>query len=523
MARQQKLIHLHGTSQLTKDKATAVGMVDGELAVKNDTQENSELYVLTIDGDIATFVTGANVAKQIKVESDRAEAAEAGLQGEIDAAEVRITTLEEKFTGEDSVAAQIAAAVKVESDRAKLAEKANADAIDAIEADYLKEEDKTELQTAINGKVAQTAYNEKMTALEQADTNNANAIKAISDDYLKEEDKTELQTAINGKVAQSAYDTKVAELVAADNANATAIDNHTKDGDIHVTKAQKEAWQAATDAINLFLDDKAVSDEVVNTLKEIQEYINTDGEAAADMLDAIAANADAIAANAAAIDAIEKDYLKEEDKTELQTAINGKVAQTAYNEKVAALEQADTDNATAIGNEVTRAEAAEKALQDAINAITGEDGSLADTLQAAIDYTDGLLGEGFTTENTVAAAIAAEKTRAEGAEQANANAIKAISDDYLKAADRTALEGQIATKVDKTAYDAKVAELVAADNAFTEALNAAKSRIKDLEDADYVKSVAVQNSNKNLITATKGEDGTVTLNFDNMVINCGEY
>ena len=250
MARQQKLIHLHGTSPLSKEAAANVQMVAGELAVMNGTQENSELYVLTTDGDIATFVTGAKVASQIqtavKAEEDRAVAVEAVLQGEIDAAEGRITTLENKFTGEDSVAAQIAAAVKEEADRAQEVEKNLQDAIDAIEEDYLKEADKTELQDAIDGKVAQNDYDTKVAALEQADNTNAAAIKVISDDYLKGTDRTALEGQIATKVAQTDYDTKVAELEQDIEINATAIKTLEEAGYVKTVSVQNSGKNLIT-------------------------------------------------------------------------------------------------------------------------------------------------------------------------------------------------------------------------------------------------------------------------------------
>lgn len=57
----------------------------------------------------------------------------------------------------------------------------------------------------------------------------ANRVGAIEGDYLKAADKTELQGNIDAKVAQSAYDTKVAALEQSIGANATAIGNNADD------------------------------------------------------------------------------------------------------------------------------------------------------------------------------------------------------------------------------------------------------------------------------------------------------
>ena len=84
----------------------------------------------------------------------------------------------------------------------------------------------------------------------------------------------------------------------AETAASQALAGHAADTDLHVTKAKQEAWDAAASAINAFLDENAVTDQVVNTLKEIQEYINTDGETSATLLADVAQNKKDIAKNA---------------------------------------------------------------------------------------------------------------------------------------------------------------------------------------------------------------------------------
>lgn len=166
---------------------------------------------------------------------------------------------------------------------------------------------------------------------------------------------------------QGNLDTEVLRAKAAEEANAAAI----------------AAEKARMDA---FMLDADVQGQAVDTLKEIQAYITSDGSAAQEMLAAIEAaqgaadaaqgevdaleevvagvkatadaaatqvalqaeidradaaekaNAAAIKTNADAIDAIEADYLKSADKTELQGNIDAKVAQSEYDTKIAALE-----------------------------------------------------------------------------------------------------------------------------------------------------------------------------------------
>lgn len=171
---------------------------------------------------------------------------------------------------------------------------------------------------------------------------------------------------------QGNLDTEVLRAKAAEEANAAAI----------------AAEKARMDA---FMLDADVQGQAVDTLKEIQAYITSDGSAAQEMLAAIEAaqdaadaaqgevdaleevvagvkatadaaatqvalqaeidradaaekaNAAAIKTNADAIDAIEADYLKSADKTELQGNIDAKVAQSEYDTKIAALEAKDVE------------------------------------------------------------------------------------------------------------------------------------------------------------------------------------
>lgn len=164
---------------------------------------------------------------------------------------------------------------------------------------------------------------------------------------------------------QGNLDTEVLRAKAAEEANAAAI------------KTEKERMDA-------FMLSAEVGEAAVDTLKEIQSYITSDGAAAAKMaediataqaaaqaaqgevdalegvvagvkttaeaaatkteLDAEILRADAAEkANADAIKAISDDYLKGADKTELQGKIDAKVAQSEYDAKIEALEAKDAE------------------------------------------------------------------------------------------------------------------------------------------------------------------------------------
>lgn len=172
--------------------------------------------------------------------------------------------------------------------------------------------------------------------------------------------------------------------------------------------------------MDAFMLDADVQGQAVDTLKEIQAYITSDGAAAQEMLAAIEAAQSAADAAQGEVDALE-----------------GVVAGVKATAEAAATKDA-------LQAEINRADAAEKANAAAIKAIS-------DDYLKASDKT-ALEGQ-----------ISAEATTARAAEKANADAIKAISDDYLKGADKTELQGKIDDKVAQSAYDAKIEALEAKD------------------------------------------------------------
>ena len=72
------------------------------------------------------------------------------------------------------------------------------------------------------------------------------------------------------------------------------LDEHTKNEDLHVTAQQKYNWQTATNAINAFLDENAVADNVINTLVEIREYLNGEDGSVETLISNVAENSKSI-------------------------------------------------------------------------------------------------------------------------------------------------------------------------------------------------------------------------------------
>lgn len=214
-----------------------------------------------------------------------AKAAADAAQADVDALETKVGAVPEDKTVVQMIADAQAAATY--DDTALKGRVSN------IEKDYLKAADKTELSNTISGIDA---------AYKAADTALSNRVKAIEDDYLNAADKTEL---------------------------ADSIANVKSD-------------------VDTFLAAANIGGEAIDTLKEIQDYISSDGTAAAEMTNKIGAL-----------------------ETTVGKAADGENEATGLVKSVA-------DNAAAITAEKSRAEGVEANLAQAD----------ADNLAAAKKYAD---------------------------------------------------------------------------------------------------------------------------------------
>lgn len=218
------------------------------------------------------------------------------MKGYVDA---EVNTLDQAIHGVDgSLTAEIAnrqAAVKAEEDRAKAAEKANTDAIAAEKT--RAEGVEAELQAAIDAIEADTTVadklDEEIARAKAAEEANAAAIVKEAEDRAADVDAEEQRAiAKENELAQAIAD-EAARADAAEKANAQAIAN-----EIARAKAAEEANAAAAAAaqadIDAFMNAAEVGEAAVDTLKEIQAYIESDGAAAEKMTKDIAANKKAI-------------------------------------------------------------------------------------------------------------------------------------------------------------------------------------------------------------------------------------
>ena len=257
---------------------------------------------------------------------------------------------------------------------------------------------------------------------------NAGEIATIKGDYLKAADKTELNNAIKAEADRAA---------AAEKVNADAI-------------------AAVKEDLDAFLLDADVSEKAVDTLKEIQTYITTDGEAAATLTQDVADNKAAIEAEVKrageaesalsgrldTLEAIDHDAYKAADTQVLNDA---KAHATGLNDAM--------DGRVKVLEAIEHHSHSNMAV---LNGITAEKVSAWDSAES---NAASALAEAKTE---LEGKITAEENRAKGIENDHEGRIAAIEGDYLKAAAKTELEGKITTETNRaTAAEEALAGRVA--------------------------------------------------------------
>lgn len=406
----------------------AVGLADGVLHFYTETpfDENSvPAYSITLPKeDLSSFmklVDGA-VTGNLATFGENGQVVDSGVaistiatKAEVQAIQDAVDALDEKMgdipVGDDgnAVAATVIEYVNKKTEGiatdAALGElqaqlSAAQEAIDAIEADYLVEADKTELSEAI------TAEKERAEGIESGLRTDVDAIKA---DYLKAADKTELSNAI-------AAEKERAEGVEA------GLEGRLVEVETFFKTAEGETLDTALD-----------------TLVEIQKYLDGEGEVADQMLLDIAANKKAIEDHVAT----DHDFAGADAalKEELVAEINKKAAQTDLEAEVTARTNADS----ALDARITTLE----------GKFTGDE-SVDAKIEAAIETA---AADATSKANTAEANAIAKANELNTAMDTRVKELEEIDHEAYVAAD-TALEAKlndaIALKADKTALDEEV-------------------------------------------------------------------
>lgn len=204
----------------------------------------------------------------------------------------------EELVGDEKVSDAIAAAVKVEKERAEGVEGGLETRLAAVEGDYLKKADKTELEGKItananaielltNGVSAEEVdgvndliqyvkdHGTEVTGMKNDIKANADAIDAIEADYLKAADKTELAgdiTALEGRMdsAETAIGTKAAQA----DLEALAGRVSTVEGDLNTEatglKARMTQAEADIDALETKVGDETVAAQIEAAIEALK-------------------------------------------------------------------------------------------------------------------------------------------------------------------------------------------------------------------------------------------------------------
>ena len=256
----QKLIHLH-TPEV---KAPAVGSLElGEIAVQHNANE-AALYIEKSNGEIAKFIDATAIDAKIGVEKLRAEGAEEAISDRIDTLEGSNHTHDNKDVLDGITAEKVAA-----WDAAEGNAKADAEAKYQVKGDY--EAAGAAAQALADAKAdAEDKYQVKG-SYEEAGA----AAQALQDAKDYADGKFQVAGSYEEAGAAAAVEGK--------------LDAHKEDAVMHVTAQERLDWNAAKSAIDTFLADADMTESAVDTLKELQSYMTTDGEAATELVNRVSA------------------------------------------------------------------------------------------------------------------------------------------------------------------------------------------------------------------------------------------
>lgn len=440
----------------------AAGAADGALAAANEYTDGEIAEWVgdkTVGVQISEAITGLDLANTYDAKG-AAAAAETAAKSHADGLNTAMNTRVEALEAIDHEHAN-----KAELDKIAEGDKAKWDAMEQNAKDYADglDEAMDARVLALEGKFGEgegnvesqisAAVATETAAREAADTALGNRVTAIENDYLKAEDEKALQDQIDALdilVGDTAVATQIANAVAEEKERAEGIEGGLEtrlaavEAD-YLTSAEEKALQdqitANANAIGLLTN--GVSAEEVDGVNDLIQYVKDHGTEVTGIKADIKANSDAI-------DAIEKDYLKAADKTELNGLITGLdtrmgAAETAIGTKAA---QADHE---ALAGRVTTAEGKVATLE-------GE----MDDVQAAVAALETKAGDTPVAEQITSAVNELKNgqlTTMQGeidAVEGRADALEAKAHEH---ANKTVLDGVSAEKV--AAWDAAVQTVTA--------------------------------------------------------------
>lgn len=421
----------------------------------------------TLVGALPEGTTAKDVVDYVNIKTSgiATDAALGELQGQLNGVQGEVNTIKGDYL-KSADKTELSGAINVEKERAMGVEGGLETRLAAVEGDYLKGEDKTELNNLIKA--------------------NSDAIDAIELDYLKKADKDEVLAAVNTEKER-----------------AMGVEGGLED-----RIETMEAFWAAAEA-----DGTDVN--VIDTLKEIQEYIATDESGASAMAASIKQNSDDIdalegkmnvvetklgtVAEGAQVNVIEnvkvngealtvtdkavdiviptgalagKDKVAESDlETALATKINGKADQTALDSVVEDIEALQGVDESLDG----RLKLVEAQLGDGENSVSD---LIATAKQEAID------AAGVAADEKDVEILAQAKKYADDEDakiEARVDALETASDTYALIADLEALIERVTTaegEIDTLQTEMDAVEALAAANKAAHEANAQAIALK---------------------------------------------
>ena len=280
--------------------------------------------------------------------------------------------------------------------------------------------------------------------------NRENAITTLTGVVNGKASQTDLD-GVSGRV-KAIEDAKYGEAIAGEKTRAEAAEQGLQEA-IN-TKVSTETYNAKMNSLD------EIDEDYEDRISKLETALGiSEGEAGED-----ASLAARMAVAEGDIDDLEAAVEKLNGGSEVAGSVDNKVAAAIAGVVASAPEDFDTLKEVAdwIANDKTGAAAMQNDVASLKTAV-GEGGSVDTRIEAAKTALIGDAAADYNTLGKLEDKIIAEASRADLAEKENAKNIKAISDDYLKSADKQELNQAINGKVAQSAYDTKMAELAKAD------------------------------------------------------------
>ena len=495
MSKKQQIILLHGTSKLTANTITdGVNLLtQGEVAIYNAAKkEDVEIYATNNANELVAFPSKNYVD-----------------------AEIQNLDLDNKF-------AAVNASIDEKLDEATYTEdKGELDSqisdLQSVTSGY---SGANAIKTAVDAKVAQSAYDTKMNALDgQISAINAQ-INNLNDTYATDAELSGAVSTLEGKItaAQNA-----ATTVVSGNSDFVTVTPATADtGTTYTITTTNIASAAELSALNgrvgtlegsdsgmsvrdiannelakILISGSTATTDALDTLQEIADWIQKHPEDAAKMNTAIQANAKAIEGEIERAEGVE---------AALQKSVDAKVAQADYNAKMSTLD-GQISNLEKVTSGYTGAEAIKTAV-DAKVAQSDYDTKMnaLDGQISAINTQINNLNDTYATDAELSGAVSTLEGKITAAQNAATTVVSGNSD-FVTVTPATADTG--------TTYTITTTNIASAAE-----LSALNSRVGTLE-GNRVQEVTVYKKENGAISE-KILTGT-TINLCDMVIDCGTY